>query len=72
MAVNKNSTGYTVTFAIILVIVCGALLATLATVLKERQKANVSNEKRQFILVAAGAYKMEELKEIYEANDLKH
>lgn len=67
MAVNKNSTGYTVTFAIILVTVCGTLLATLATVLKERQKANVSNEKRQFILVAAGAYKMEELKEMEQA-----
>jgi len=67
MAVNKNSIGYTVTFAIVLVTICGALLATLATSLKPAQKANVDNEKRQFILAAAGAYKMEDLKAMEKA-----
>lgn len=64
MAINKNSTSYTVTFAIVLVVACGSLLAILATSLKTMQTANVDNEKRQFILSAAGAYTMDELKEM--------
>lgn len=67
MAINKNSTSYTVTFAIVLVTVCGALLAILATSLKDLQNANVANEKRQFILAAAGAYTMDELKEMNQS-----
>ena len=62
MAVNKNSTGYTVGFAVVLVVVCGVLLASLASSLKDRQKKNVANEKRQFILSAAGHATMKELK----------
>ncbi len=62
MAVNKNSTGYTVTFAVVLVTICGALLASLATALKPAQQANVANEKRQFILSAAGFASMDSLK----------
>jgi Na+-transporting NADH:ubiquinone oxidoreductase subunit C len=64
MAINKNSTGYTMTFAVILVIICGAGLATLATSLKPQQQANVANEKRQFILSAAGYASIEDLKEM--------
>lgn len=62
MAVNKNSTSYTVTFAVVLVTICGSLLAFLATSLKPLQKANVANEKRQFILSAAGFASMDSLK----------
>jgi Na+-transporting NADH:ubiquinone oxidoreductase subunit NqrC len=38
MAVDKNTTSYTVGFAVILVVVCGVLLASLASSLKDRQK----------------------------------
>lgn len=62
MAVNKNSTGYTVTFAVVLVAICGTLLASLATALKPAQQENVANEKRQFILSAAGFASMDSLK----------
>lgn len=62
MAVNKNSTSYTIIFAIILVVVSGAGLASLSTALKPIQKANVENEKRQFILSAAGFASMDSLK----------
>jgi Na+-transporting NADH:ubiquinone oxidoreductase subunit C len=62
MAINKNSTGYTMTFAVILVVICGAGLALLATSLKPLQQANVANEKRQFILAAADYATIEELK----------
>ena len=62
MAVNKNSTSYTVSFAVVLVVLCGSLLAFLATQLKHIQKANVANEKRQFILSAAGFANMDSLK----------
>lgn len=62
MAVNKNSTSYTITFAVILVAFCGAWLAFLATSLKEKQTKNIDNEKRQFILSSAGAYTMDSLK----------
>lgn len=64
MAINKNSTGYTVGFAVVLVAVCGTILASLASALKPMQKANVENEKRQFILSATGEFQMEALKEM--------
>jgi Na+-transporting NADH:ubiquinone oxidoreductase subunit C len=64
MAVDKNTTSYTVGFAVILVVVCGVLLASLASSLKDRQKKNVANEKRQFILSAAGHATMKELKSL--------
>lgn len=67
MAVNKNSTGYTIFFAVALVVICGTLLAVLATSLKPLQKANVENEKRQLILAAAGVQTLEELKELEPA-----
>jgi len=64
MAINKNTTTYTVSFAVILVCICGALLAFLATQLKDLQQSNVSNEKRQFILSAAGFESLENLKKL--------
>jgi Na+-transporting NADH:ubiquinone oxidoreductase subunit C len=64
MAVNKNSTSYTVSFAVILVCICGALLAFLATQLKSSQQSNIANEKRQFILSAAGFATIDSLKEL--------
>ncbi len=62
MAVNKNSTSYTITFAVILVVICGGWLAFLASSLKVQQTANVKNEKRQYILSAVGAYDIAALK----------
>ena len=64
MAINKNSTGYTITFSVVLVCICGALLAFLATQLKPFQNANVANEKRQFILSAAGFASLDSLKKL--------
>ena len=42
MAINKDSNGYTFTFAITLVVVVGTILALLATGLKDRSNAYVS------------------------------
>jgi Na+-transporting NADH:ubiquinone oxidoreductase subunit C len=67
MAVNKNSTSYTITFAVILVVICGGWLAFLASSLKVQQTANVKNEKRQYILSAVGAYDIAALKEMKQA-----
>ncbi len=68
MAINKNSTGYTIRFSIVLVAICGALLALLATSLKDSQQKNVANEKRQFILSAAGFASMDSLKKLEKAD----
>ena len=68
MAINKNSTGYTIRFSVVLVAICGALLALLATWLKESQQKNVANEKRQFILSAAGFASMDSLKKLEKAD----
>jgi len=54
MAVNRDSNGYTIIFAIIMVVVVGGILAFLATALKPIQEANVKNEKMQNILQAIG------------------
>lgn len=54
MAINKDSNAYTFSFAIIMVVVVGALLAFVATSLKAPQKENVKNEKKQKILVSLG------------------
>ena len=50
MAVNKDSNAYTITFAIVLVIVVGGLLAFIANGLKPLQDENLKNEKKQYIL----------------------
>lgn len=62
MAFNKNSTGYTIGFAVGLIAISGALLATLSVSLKPAQTSNIENEKRSFILSAAGEFTIEESK----------
>lgn len=52
MAINKESNGYIIGFAAVLVIVVGGLLAFIAMSLKPYQNANLENEKKQFILKA--------------------
>ena len=44
MAINKNSNAYIIIYTVVMVVVVGALLATLATSLKDKQDANVLNE----------------------------
>jgi Na+-transporting NADH:ubiquinone oxidoreductase subunit C len=73
MAVNKNSTSYIYTFTVILVGVVAAILAGLSVGLKELQTENVMDEKRKFILKAAGimgrdeSLTKEEVKSKYES-----
>jgi len=50
MGINKNSSGYTFGFAIVMVVVVGALLAVAAMGLKPFQDKNVKLEKMQNIL----------------------
>ena len=50
MAINKDSNAYTITFAIVLVIIVGGLLAFIANGLKPLQDENLKNEKKQYIL----------------------
>ena len=50
MAINKDSNSYTISFAIILVVIVGGLLAFVSTSLKPLQQSNVKNEKKQNIL----------------------
>ena len=52
MAIDKNSNGYTFTFAIIMVVVVGTLLATASLGLKDRQDKNASDKKMISILSA--------------------
>ncbi|MAO46359.1 MAG: hypothetical protein CL823_04340 [Crocinitomicaceae bacterium] len=54
MAINKNSTGYTFAFSIIMVVLVGASLATTSLSLKEKQKSNASEKKMMDILGAVG------------------
>lgn len=60
MAVNKDSNGYTILFAVIMVLVVGSLLAGFASGLKPMVKANEKNEKQQNILYAIGINDNEE------------
>lgn len=62
MAFNKNSTGYTISFAVGLISITGALLAFLSVSLKDAQTSNIENEKRAFILSAAGEFSIDEAK----------
>jgi Na+-transporting NADH:ubiquinone oxidoreductase subunit C len=50
MAINKDSNTYTISFAIVLVIIVGGLLAAIANGLKPIQDENLVNEKKQNIL----------------------
>ena len=54
MAINRESNGYTITFAIIMVVIVGGLLAFVSMSLKPVQQANVDNEKMQNILQSIG------------------
>ena len=54
MAINKNSNVYIIIYTIVMVVIVGALLAFLATSLKEKQDANVLNEQKISILKAFG------------------
>lgn len=54
MAVNKDSTGFTLFFAVAMVVVVGAILASLAFSLQPLQKANAADKKRMDILAALG------------------
>ena len=50
MAINKDSNSYTISFAIVLVVIVGGLLAMIANGLKPIQDENLMNEKKQNIL----------------------
>ena len=54
MAINKNSNVYIITYAVVMVVIVGTLLATLATWLKPTQDANVLNEQKVSIMKAFG------------------
>jgi len=52
MAIDKNSNGYTFSFAIVMVVVVGALLAVASQGLKTRQDKNATDKKMVSILSA--------------------
>ena len=54
MAIDKNSTGFTLTFVIIMVVIVGSVLASLAFGLKPLQKAHEADKKRMDIIGAIG------------------
>lgn len=54
MAINKNSTGYTFGFAVVMVVVVGTALAFTALSLKDRQAANAADKKMMDVLSAIG------------------
>ena len=54
MAINKNSNAYIIIYTVVMVVIVGALLAFLATSLKQKQDANVLNEQKTSILKAFG------------------
>lgn len=54
MAINKDSNGYTFTFAIVLVVVVGTILASLSLGLKDIKKTNTDKKKQMDLLSAIG------------------
>ena len=54
MAINKNSNAYIIIYTVVMVVIVGALLAFLATSLKDKQDANVLNEQKVSIMKAFG------------------
>lgn len=67
MAIDKNSNGFTFTFAIIMVAVVGTILAVLYSGLKPYQDENVRREKMQNILSAMNVeVKRDEAPEVYK------
>lgn len=67
MSINKEGNGYTLLFAVIMVVVVGGLLAYISSSLKPMQQANVKNEKMQNILQAIG---LDEIKALQEVDSL--
>lgn len=61
MAINRDSNGYTLGFATVMVIIVGGLLAFIAMSLKPMQQQNVTNEKMQNILQSIGLEEMNTL-----------
>jgi len=57
---DRSSNAYTFIFAIIMVIVVGAVLAFASESLKDRQNANVKQEKMQNILYTVGVDSIEQ------------
>lgn len=55
MALNKNSNLYTIIYTIVMVVIVGALLSAVATLLKDKQGENVLNEQKESIMKAFGA-----------------
>ena len=67
MAIDKNSNGFTFTFAIVMVAVVGTILAVLYSGLKPFQDENVRREKMQDILSAMNVkVKRDEAPAVYE------
>lgn len=54
MAINKNSNAYIIIYTIVMVVIVGALLAFLATSLKDRQETEVQKEQKFSIMRALG------------------
>lgn len=54
MAINKNSNAYIIIYTVVMVVIVGALLAILATSLKDRQEIEVQKEQKFSIMRALG------------------
>lgn len=73
MKLNTNSNVYTIVYASVMVIIVAFLLAFVASALKDRQDANVANDKRGQILAALNIRDVKNVEEKYNAtilNDL--
>jgi Na+-transporting NADH:ubiquinone oxidoreductase subunit C len=69
MAINKDSNGYTITFAVVLVVVVGTILASISMGLKPIQQKNAAKKKKMDIL---GAIKIESTRETAEDDFKKY
>lgn len=73
MKFNTNSNVYTVVYASVMVIIAAFLLAFVASVLKDKQDANVANDKRGQILSSLNIRNVEDVTSEYQKvilNDL--
>lgn len=69
MAKNKESTGFILTVAVVLSLVCALLVSLAAVGLKPIQDANAAKEKKINILLAAGIYKDgDNVDEVFDKN----
>ena len=69
MAINKNSTGYTFAFSIVMVVIVGATLAYTSLSLKPKQKANAADKQMIDIL---GAIQVSSSRETAKADFSKY